>query len=254
MNEASPAVRAVIAELSQAVRRDHARRVRHAKAIRIGGFSALGLVALSSAALAAGGAFREIETVTPVGEVQLPRNLTIQAVDSFPEFVGRATPNGFATSTGSAAGGRYIYHVTGGVASGLGCGFATPPTNNIYIRSTRQLTSAEIESMLLPNGELAEDKQWPRPAGVTETSNGCPNPGVAGQPGTPNESPKPGKAAVATPTSGTTRILIRKRTLVPVNQAPSPTPTQPAATSSSSASSSPTDTSTRTGTATLTLP
>src|ERR1700688_1839571 len=97
MNHASPAVRAIVAELNKAIRRDHRRRTRCRKALRAGGASVLTLTAVSSAALAAGGVFRQVETVTPVGEVELPQHVTIQAVDSFPEFVGRASTSGFVT-------------------------------------------------------------------------------------------------------------------------------------------------------------
>jgi hypothetical protein len=232
MIEPSPAIRALKAELSQAVHRDHSRRTRRRKALRTGGFSVLALAALSSAALAAGGAFREVETVTPVGEVELPQNVTIQAVDSFPEFVGRASTNGFVTSTGSARYGHYIYHVTGGEAREIGCGFAIHPTNNIYITSRRPLSEQEIRSLLRPDGELEGHAK--APPWVTSESNGCPNPGIAGQPGTPDGPLHPGKAAVAAPTSTTTHILIRKKTVVPIGPPTSTAATPPTSTSGSS--------------------
>jgi hypothetical protein len=178
----------------------------------------LALAALSSPALAAGGAFREVETVTPVGEVELPQNVTIQAVDSFPEFVGRATSNGFTTSSSGPRAGRYIYHVTGGEARDIGCGYAQVPTNNIYITSTRPLSEQEIRALLKPDGEL--DEHAPRSPWITSTSNGCPNPGIAGQPGTPDGPLVPGKAAVTVPTSTTIQILIRKKTRVRVGAVP----------------------------------
>jgi hypothetical protein len=241
MTEASPAIRALKAELSQAIRRDHSRRMRRRKALRTGGFSVLALAALSSVALAAGGAFRVLETVTPVGEVELPQNVTIQAVDSFPEFVGRASTNGFATSTGGARWGHYIYHVTGGEAREIGCGFATHPTNNIYITSRRPLSEQEIRSLLRPDGELEGHAK--APPWVTGESNGCPNPGIAGQPGTPNGPLVPGKAAVAVPTSTTSHILIRTKTAVPIVPPASTAPT-PASTAPTPASSAPTPTGT----------
>jgi hypothetical protein len=257
MTDLSPAIRALKAELSQAIRRDQSRRTRRVKTLRTGGFSALALAGLSSAALAAGGAFREVETVTPVGEVELPQNVTIQAVDSFPEFVGRASTNGFVTSTGNARLGHYIYHVTGGEAREIGCGFAHP-TNNIYITSTRPLSEHEIRSLLRPDGELEGHAK--APPWVTGESNGCPNPGIAGQPGTPNGPVLPGKAAVAVPTSTTTHILIRTKTAVPVvpptSTAATPTRTSTAATppTSTSGSSEPTSTPTPSTTPTATAP
>ncbi len=258
MTELSPAIRALKAELSEAIRRDHSRRTRRRKTLRTGGFSVLALAALSSAALAAGGAFREVETVTPVGEVELTQNVTIQAVDSFPEFVGRASTNGFVTSTGNARLGHYIYHVTGGEAREIGCGFATHPTNNIYITSTRPLSEQEIRSQLRPDGELEGHAK--APAWLTGESNGCPNPGIAGQPGTPNGPLLPGKAAVAVPTSTTTHILIRTKAAVPIvpptSTAPTPTSTSTAASppTSTSGSSGPTSTSTPSTTPTATAP
>jgi hypothetical protein len=258
MTEPSPAIRALKAELSQAIRRDHSRRARRRKALRTASFSLLALAVLSSVALAAGGAFRVLETVTPVGEVELPQNVTIQAVDSFPEFVGRATTNGFATSTGGARWGHYIYHVTGGEAREIGCGFATHPTNNIYITSRRALSEQEIRSLLRPDGELEGHAK--APPWVTGESNGCPNPGIAGQPGTPNGPLLPGKAAVAVPTSTTTHILIRTKTAVPIvpptGTSPTPTGTSTAATppASTSGSSEPTSTPAPSTTPTATAP
>jgi hypothetical protein len=263
MTEVTPAIRALQAELSQAIRRDHARRARRRKAIRTGGLSVLTLTALSSAALAAGGAFRQVETVTPVGEVELSQHVTIQAVDSFPEFVGRASTSGFLTRAAGGRWGKFIYHVTGGEARDIGCGYPQIPTNNIYITSRRPLSEQEITSLLKPDGEL--DEHAPRPAWVTSTSNGCPNPGLAGQPGQDNGPILPGKAAVATPTSPTTRILIRTRKSVPViaptspggtstrttaAPAPPPTPSQPTETSTSTTPSTPSPNTASTSTST----
>jgi len=220
MIQTSPAVGAILAELSSAVRREQRRRSRRRKITRAVALAALALAALCTAALAATGAFTEIETVTPVGEVQLPHDVTIQAVDSFPEFVGRKTSSGFVTAAGSAKLGRFIYHVTGGEARDLGCGYPQVPTNNIYITSTRQLSEREILLLLEPDGELKP--LTPAPPWITSLSNGCPNPGVAGQPATPHGELEPGKAAVATPTSASGHILIRKRVKVPLAGAPSP--------------------------------
>jgi len=226
MNHPSPAVSALTVELSTAIRRDHRRRMRRRKALRSAGISVLAVAVLSSAALAAGGAFKEVETVTPVGEVELPQNVTIQAVDSFPEFVGTASPNGFITRTTDGRFGSFFYHVTGGEARELGCGGSETPTNNIYITSTRPLSEHEIRALLQPDGQLRSPKELERPPWIKMTSDGCPNPGVAGQPGKEGGTPKPDKAAVATPTSTTTRILVRNRTRVPLaGPAPSTTPT-----------------------------
>jgi hypothetical protein len=214
------AIRQLESELGTAIRRDHKRRMRRRKAIRVGGLVALTLAALTSAALAAGGAFKEVETATPVGEVELPQNVTIQAVDSYPEFVGTASSNGFVTSTGNARTGKYIYHVTGGEARELGCAGPEVPTNNIYITSTRSLSEQEITALLQPDGQLHSPKEEPRPAWITSTSDGCPNPGIAGQPGSPNENPLAVKSAVSAPTSTTTKILIRKKITVPIVAAP----------------------------------
>jgi hypothetical protein len=264
MTEVTPAIRALQAELSQAIRRDHARRARRRKALRTGGLSVLTLTAVSSAALAAGGAFRQVETVTPVGEVELPQHVTIQAVDSFPEFVGKASTSGFVTRAAGGRWGRYVYHVTGGEARDIGCGYAQVPTNNVYITSRRPLSEREIRSLLKPDGEL--DELAPRPAWITSTSAGCPNPGLAGQPGQDNGPILPGKAAVATPTSPTTRILVRTKKTVPAISptspggtsttttapAPPPTPSQPTETTTSTAPSTPTSTLTPNTTSTIT--
>jgi hypothetical protein len=217
MNDTSPAVRCVIDELGRAIRRDHQHR-RRRKAIKLGGLSAVALAGLSTAALAATGAFREVETTTSVPEVQLPQDVTIQAVDSFPEFVGTASPNGFVTRTADAQWGQFFYHVTGGQAPELGCGYPTPPTNNVYITSRRPLSEQEITSLLKPNGETKSVVEQRRPAWITSTSDGCANPGIAGQPGTPDEAPAPGKAAVATPASTTTPILVHTKVRVQLGE------------------------------------
>ncbi len=216
MNEPHAAIRAIEADLSKAIRREHMRRTRRRKAVRAGAAGVLVLTALSSAALAAGGAFKEVEVVTPVAEVELPQDVTIQAVDSYPEFVGRATSNGFVTSTGTAKTGKYLYHVTGGEARELGCAGNGVPSNNIYITSTQALNESEIRSLLQPDGQLYSPREKPRPPWITSTSDGCPNPGVAGQPGKTDEEPAAVKSAVQTPASSTTKILIRKKVRVPV--------------------------------------
>jgi hypothetical protein len=224
MNQASPAVEAIVTELVEAVRRDHRRRMRRRKTMRAGGVSVVAAAGLSTAALAAGGAFKEIETVTPVSEVELPQHVTIQAVDSFAEFVGKASPSGFVTKTGNAHWGHYLYHVTGGEARELGCGTATIPTNNIYITSKRPLTEQEILALLEPDGQLKPlvlpggeaNPGTIRPPWITSTSDGCPNPGIAGQPGSSNQTPTADKAAVKTPASTTTKLLIRTRQRVPI--------------------------------------
>jgi hypothetical protein len=223
MNETSPAVRRVIDELGRAIRRDHQRRRRRHKAIKLGGLSAVALAGLCTAALAAGGVFREVETTTSVAEVQLPENVTIQAVDSFPEFVGTTSPTGFVTRTADAHWGQFFYHVTGGEAPELGCGYSTPPTNNVYITSQRPLSEQEITSLLKPNGETKSVVEQRRPPWITSTSDGCANPGIAGQPGAPGEAPAPGKAAVATPTSTTTPILVHTKIKVQLDEAPTTT-------------------------------
>jgi hypothetical protein len=213
----------VIDELGRAIRRDHLRRRRRRRAIRLGGLSAVALAGLSTAALAAGGVFTEVETTTSVAEVQLPEDVTIQAVDSFPEFVGTASPNGFVTRTADARWGQFFYHVTGGEAKELGCGYATVPTNNVYITSRRALSEQEITSLLKPDGETKSVVEQRRPAWITSTSDGCANPGIAGQPGTPGEAPAPGKGAVATPASATTPILVHTKVTVQLGTPPSTT-------------------------------
>ncbi|HEX4467138.1 MAG TPA: hypothetical protein VH025_08110 [Solirubrobacteraceae bacterium] len=218
----STSVESIVTEINAAVRRDHRHRVHRRKLIRVAAISAIGVAALSSAALAATGAFREVETVTPVGEVELPRHVTIQAVESYPEFVGLATSNGFRTSTTGPRGASFIYHVTGGEARDLGCGYAQVPTNNIYVTSTRALSEREIRGLLLPDGEL--NGKAARPSWITSTSNGCPNPGIAGQPGAVDGPLVPGQAAVVTPTSQSTKILVRRKHEVPLTTGGTGTP------------------------------
>jgi hypothetical protein len=124
--------------------------------------------------------------------------------------------------------------VTGGEARELGCGTPTILTNNIYITSKRALSEQEILALLEPDGQLKpmvlpSGETNPgaiRPPWITSTSDGCPNPGVAGQPGSAGETPTPDKAAVKTPPSTTTKILIRTKKRVPAgpDAAPNATP------------------------------
>jgi hypothetical protein len=217
MNDISPSLLALKAELGQAIRRDHQRRLRRRKTLRTGALSLLGLAALSGVALAAQPL---VASGPPVEEVKFARGVSVEAVKSFPEFTGHASSE-FATSSGSRYG-NYIYHVTGGEAREIGCPFPDEhPTNNIYIISKRPLTAAEIKSQLRPDGEL-EGRARP-PAGVTYESNGCPNPGVAGQPGTPNSNAPRGKAAVTVAPSNRTPGILPGAT--PTTATPSTTPT-----------------------------
>jgi hypothetical protein len=199
MTEISPAVLALKAELGQAIRRDHDRRRRRRKTIRTGVLSLLGVAVLSGGALASAGD-------VPLEEVQFARGVSVEAVKSYPEFTGHGNEE-FVTSAGSSRAGTFIYHVTGGEAREIGCGPTDPhPTNNVYIMSTRPLTSAEIKTQLRPDGEL--EGHSPRLPGVTSESNGCPNPGVAGQPGALHSRSRPGKAAVTVaPSNRTPEIL-----------------------------------------------
>jgi len=242
MNELSPAVQALKTELSRAIRRDHQRRRRRHKTLRTGALSLLGLGVLSGAALAAaGGPFVASEpSGPPVEEVKLAHGVSIEAVKSFPEFTGKASDE-FVTSHGSGRSRTYIYHVTGGEAREIGCPFPdVHPTNNIYITSTRALTSAEIMSQLRPDGEL--EGHAPKPEGVISESNGCPNPGVAGQPGTANGPVAAGKAAVTVAPSNRTPEILSSTAPTTTNP---PTTTDPSA-----ASPAPTPSTTTTPTST----
>lgn len=226
-DQLSPSVRALQAELGRAIRRDEQRRGHRRKALRTGALSVAGVAVLSGGALAAAGDL-------PVSEIQLPRDVSVEAVKSYPEFVGAASSSGFVTS-GGGSNGSYIYHVTGGSAPELGCGPTDPhPTNNVYITSTRPLTEAEIEGMLKPDGE--ERTQGARPAGVTSTSDGCPNPGLAGQPGTPGQPAQRGKAAVTVEPANRTPGILPSQTPTtgntptqtpPADKTPAATPTSP---------------------------
>jgi hypothetical protein len=202
-HQLSPSVQALQAELGRAIRRDEQRRGHRRKTLRTGALSVAGVAVLSGGALAAAGDL-------PVSEIQLPRDVSVEAVKSYPEFVGAASSSGFVTS-GGGSNGSYIYHVTGGSAPELGCGPTDPhPTNNVYITSTRPLSEAEIEGMLKPDGE--ERTEGSRPPGVTSTSDGCPNPGLAGQPGTSGQPAQRGKAAVTVEPSNRTPAILPSTT------------------------------------------
>lgn len=243
MIEPSPDLQATTAELGQAIRRDHqalkaqlrqairddhSRRQRRHKTIRTSALSLATVLVLSGSALAAGDA---------LGVIELGGGVSAAPVSSLPVWNGKTGT--FVTGTGGN-GTPYIYHLTGGNVRSLSCGPTDPnPTNNIYITSTRPLTSAELKEILdeetshetlplqtivkdIKEGKLAHGAKRVRkgthpiasgstgptagskalPAGVTGVSNGCPTPGVAGQPGSPGSAPAPGKAGVTVVPSG----------------------------------------------------
>lgn len=215
---------ALKANLGSAIRRDHSRRKRRRKAIRT---SALGLgvvLVLSGSALAA----------DALGVIELGGGVSAVQVSTRPVWDG--TTGTFIT--GTSENGSYIYHLTGGSNPTSTCGPTDPnPTNNIYVTSTRRLTSTELKEVLdtelrteprsvivkeMEEGKLPNGAKWlrrgrypmigggssapqkPLPAGVTSVSNGCPTPpGVARQPGTPGSPAAPGKAGVTVAPSDT---------------------------------------------------
>lgn len=209
------------ANLASEVRRDQKRRVRHRKTIRTSVLAIGAVLVLAGSALAAGDA---------LGVIELGGGISAVQVSSIPVWDG--TTGTFIT--GKSENGSYIYHLTGGRDISMSCGPTDPdPTNNIYVTSTRPLTSAELKEILdselshetkpeavlrkeMEEGKLPDGAKWvsrdghrvivgsptqaskPLPSGVTGVSNGCPTPGVAGQPGTTGSSPEPGKAGVTT--------------------------------------------------------
>jgi hypothetical protein len=216
---------ALKANLSSAIRRDHIRRKRRRKAIRTGALSLGVLLVLSGSALAAGDVLGVIELGGGVNAVQ---------VSTLPVWNG--TTGTFITGTSEH--GSYVYHLTGGSNPTSSCGPTDPnPTNDIYVTSTRPLTSAELKEILdretsgrkprsvlmkeMEEGKLPNGAKWlrrgrhpmigggstapqkPLPSGVTGVSNGCPTPGVASQPGTPGSPATPGKAGVTEAPSDT---------------------------------------------------
>jgi hypothetical protein len=124
------------------------------------------------------------------GVVQPAQGMTAEAVKSLPEWDG--TSGRFVS--GASPGVPYIYHLTGGEAQALDCGTTDPhPTNNMYVTSTAPLSVRQLEEV---QGIYRSKRPSQPPASVTGISNGCPTPGVAGQPGEPNSPPAPRVAAV----------------------------------------------------------
>lgn len=145
MTELSPDLLRLKAELSRAVRRDHAKRQRRHKLIRT---SALGLgvfAALSGSALAAGSA---------LGVINLDGGATATQVSSLPEWNG--TTGAFVTTTtdGTAP---YAYHISGGTTT-LSCPFTARTVaipNDIYITSTQSLTTSELQQAVTATDDHA---------------------------------------------------------------------------------------------------
>lgn len=219
MTEMGPVLQAVESQLMQAIERDQAHRRRRRKALRAGALTAAAAAVLSGTALAATGA---------LGVIDLGGGVSAARVSTLPEWDGLK-----GTFVTGGAGTSYIYHLTGGSDPTLNYGPTDPhPTNNIYITSRRRLSTAELRTVLdeelshetwsdstvikdMREGKLPPGLHWVKqgrhpvisgpssqpatklPAGVTSVSNGCPTPGVAGQPGTPGSSPASGKKGVA---------------------------------------------------------
>ncbi len=203
MSDASPDRNAVKAELRQAIRRDHEAmkanlahsirrehpsRLRRRHALRTTALAVAALMVLSGTALAAGEA---------LGVIELGGGVTAVQVSTIPVWNG--TTGTFITGTSEP--GSYSYHLTGGNdPEAQRCPNDPHPTNNIYVTSTRPLAALELKEIL--DSELSHEtkhvtiavilkeiregkvpaKAKPLPSGVTGVSNGCPTPGVAGQP------------------------------------------------------------------------
>ena len=149
MTQLSPDVLALKHDLARATRADHDRRVRRRRRVRTTALTLGTLAALSGSALAAGDA---------LGVIDLSGGVSATPVSTFPQLNGETW-----TMAPGGADAPYVYHLTGGPAAGVGCGPADPnPTNNIYITTTRQLTTDELHHIsnvvatgLTPNAPLA---------------------------------------------------------------------------------------------------
>lgn len=149
MTQLSPDVLDLKLELGRAVRSDCARRARRRRTARRRS-AALGAAAVLSSAGIAGAA--------ALGVIDLGGGVSSAPVTSFPQWNGQT----WKLAAGGATA-PFVYHLTGGHAAGVGCGPGDPnPTNNIYITSTRQLTSDELHHIsnvvatgLTPNVPLA---------------------------------------------------------------------------------------------------
>jgi hypothetical protein len=141
------------------------------------------------------GAVVPLAAADDAGVTQLSHGVSAEAVKSLPEW--NATSGRFIPSVEPTA--PYIYHLVGGEARGFDCGTTDPhPTNNIYVTSTAALSVEQLKE--LQQTYLAKVPGL-LPPSVTSISNGCPTPGVAGQPGTQNSPSAPGAAAVTVDSS-----------------------------------------------------
>jgi hypothetical protein len=130
----------------------------------------------------------------------------VQSVSSYVEFDADSR-DGFVTRTGAGRPGDYVYHVIGGQAPSLGCGPTDPhPVNNLYLKSRAPLSVSELKPLLKPDGEEITKK--PLPPGIEDLGNGCPTPGIGGQPGKPESRARPGISAVETPLSSIPELLV----------------------------------------------
>jgi hypothetical protein len=173
MTRLSPDVLDLKRELGRAIRADCARRARRRRTARRGAAAAGAAVLLSSAGVAGAAA---------LGVIDLGSGVSATPVTNFPQWNGQA----WSLSAGGANA-PFVYHLTGGHAAGVGCGPGDPnPTNNIYITSTRQLTTGELHHIsnvvatgLTPNATIAVP-------GVTSIRNAsCPGSVIVLSPGRP---------------------------------------------------------------------
>jgi len=149
MTQLSPDVLSLKLALGRAIRSDCARRARRRRTARRAA-ATLSAAAVMSSAGVAGAAV--------LGMIDLGSGVRATPVTSFPQWNGQTW-----SLVAGGADAPFVYHLTGGHATGVACGPGDPnPTNNIYITSTRQLTTGELHHLsdvfatgLTPNTAIA---------------------------------------------------------------------------------------------------
>lgn len=218
--------------LARLIRRGSPRRQRRRKAIRTTALGLAAVLVLSGTALAAGEA---------LGVIELGGEVTAVQVSSIPVWNGTTGTFITGKSEDGSyiyhlTGGRDISMSCGATDPDPTNNIYVTSTRPLASAELKEILDSELSHETKPEAAIMKEmreriegkrplpygEKWlskgrhpmigggheppglhkPFPPGVTSVSNGCPTPGVAGQPGTPGSSPAPGKAGVAVEPSG----------------------------------------------------
>lgn len=225
--------KAMKANLASAIRRDQKRRVRRRKTIRASVFTCGAILALAGSALAAdalgvielGGGISAVEVSSiPVWNGTTGTFITGKSEHGsyFYHLTGGSDPNLTCGATDPSPTNNIYVTSTRPLAAAelkeiLDSELSHETQSHATIMKEMQETREEKRPLpygakwlrrgrypMIGGGHEPQSTHKLVPSGVTSVSNGCPTPGVAGQPGTPGSPAAPGKAGVTVEPPGAT--------------------------------------------------